>query len=88
MDFVVVSSCRSSSLWHSEWWHREQFQRQYWNPHWNRVPVEEEDRQMKIGPAWVQVASGRKRKAFWAKFWQARFKFTVAAKCKLQCPHD
>ena len=45
----------------------DQLQRQYWNPHWNRV--EEDDEQMKIGP-WV----ARKRKAFW----QARFTVTVA----------
>jgi hypothetical protein len=48
-------------------WGSAQFQRQYWNPHWNRV--EEDDEQMKIGP-WV----ARKRKALW----QARFTVTVA----------
>jgi hypothetical protein len=45
----------------------EQFQRQYWNPHWIRVA--EENEAMKMGP-WV----ARKRKAFW----EARFAVAVA----------
>ena len=47
----------------------EQFQRQYWNPHWIRLAEDSEGEAMKIGP-WV----ARKRKAFW----EARF--TVAAR--------
>ena len=55
----------------------EQFQRQYWNPHWIRVAAEDEA--MHIGP-WV----ARKRKAFW----QARFAVRVAvANCNAR-GHD
>ena len=48
----------------------EQFQRQYWNPHWIRVA--EEDAEMHIGE-WAARFLGSKRKAFW----QARFAVAV-----------
>jgi hypothetical protein len=47
-----------------QWWYTggmpvgEQFQREYWNPHWIRVAAEDEA--MNIGP-WA----AKKRKAFW-----------------------
>ena len=43
MDFVRIVFKTSGGM-------GEQFQRQYWNPHWTRVA--EEDEAMKIGP-WV-----------------------------------
>ena len=55
MDFVPIIFTTSGGM-------GEQFQRQYWNPHWSRV--ESEDEAMNIGP-WV----ARKRTATW----QARF---------------
>jgi hypothetical protein len=60
MDFVPIVFTASGGM-------GEQFQRQYWNPHWTRVA--EEDEAMKIGP-WV----ARKRKAFW----EARFTVAIA----------
>ena len=60
MDFVPIIFTTSGGM-------GEQFQRQYWNPHWIRVAAEDEA--MHIGP-WV----ARKRKAFW----QARFAVAVA----------
>jgi hypothetical protein len=61
MDFVPIVFTTSGGM-------GEQFQRQYWNPHWTRV-AEEDDDAMKIGP-WV----ARKRKAFW----EAGFAVAVA----------
>ena len=60
MDFVPIIFTASGGM-------GEQFQRQYWNPHWIRVAAADEA--MQIGP-WV----ARKRKAFW----QARFAVAVA----------
>ena len=61
MDFVPI-------VLHNEWCGMgEQFQRQYWNPHWIRVAAEDEA--MSIGP-WATI----KRKAFW----QARFALAIA----------
>jgi hypothetical protein len=50
MDFVPIVITTSGGM-------GEQFQRQYWNPHWHWIRVAE-DEAMKIGP-WV----ARKRKA-------------------------
>jgi hypothetical protein len=61
MDFVPI-------VLHNEWCGMgEQFQRQYWNPHWIRVAAEDEA--MSIGP-WATI----KRKAFW----QAGFALAIA----------
>ncbi len=64
MNFVPIIFTTSGGM-------GEQFQRQYWNPHWKRV--EEEDatgsEAMRIGP-WA----ARKRKAIW----QARFAVEIA----------
>ena len=60
MNFVPIIFTTSGGM-------GEQFQRQYWNPHWIRVA--EENAEMHIGP-WA----ARKRKAFW----QARFAVAVA----------
>jgi hypothetical protein len=74
MDFVPTVLTASGGMPRGE-----QFQRQYWNPHWTRVAEpedsEDHDEAMKIGP-WV----ARKRKAFW----EARFAVAVA-NCKPQC---
>ena len=60
MNFVPIIFTTSGGM-------GEQFQRQYWNPHWIRVA--EENAEMHIGE-WA----ARKRKAFW----QARFAVAVA----------
>ena len=64
MDFVPIILTTSGGM-------GEQFQRQYWNPHWTRdwSRVTEEDEAMRIGQ-WV----ARKRKAVW----QARFAVAIA----------
>jgi hypothetical protein len=49
----------------------DQFQRQFWNPHWIRVAEPEEDEAMKIGPLWV---AGKRRAC-----WELEARFTVAS---------
>ena len=58
MDFVPIIFTASGGM-------GEQFQRQYWNPHWTRVAAEDEA--MKIGP-WA----ARNRKATWLASSQLR----------------
>ncbi len=58
-----------ADYFHNEWGMGEQFQRQLWHPHWERV--EAEDLEMGIGP-WAS----RRRK----QIWLARFGVEIA-KC-------
>ena len=52
----------------------EQFQRQYWNPHWSRVAAEDEAMNIEPWPA-------KKRKSYSAGQIRCR-------DSKLQCSHD
>jgi hypothetical protein len=64
MEFVSIIFTASGGM-------GEQFQRQYWNPHWSSLRVEAGDEAMHIG-----LWAARKRKATW----QARFAVAIA-KC-------
>jgi hypothetical protein len=70
MDFVPIVFTTSGGM-------GEQSQRRYWNPHWIRVALAEEDHDeaMKIGP---RVARKRKALAFWDSESEARFAVAVA----------